>query len=211
MLEPVLHRLERLGHVEARWQTADTGRIRTYYRITSQGLTQLAEVQYRVEVGVERGVIHEHVEAAVQHFEAVGHGVGVRVGAVRVGAVHVRLGAVEDAIIVGIVVVRVGDGDHRPLVRLVVASITGALAVDHQHGDLAPGARTLLLRARGGGQSDHREGPTEDERGGQQAMGTTFRRHDGRTLPPGVLRRGYAGVPRPTAVRTSPCAATMPV
>ncbi len=43
MLEPVLYRLERLGHVEARWQTADTGRIRTYYRITSQDLTQLAE------------------------------------------------------------------------------------------------------------------------------------------------------------------------
>ena len=43
MLYPVLHRLERLGHVEARWETADSGRRRKYYRITSQGRTQLAE------------------------------------------------------------------------------------------------------------------------------------------------------------------------
>ena len=32
MLYPVLHRLERLGHVEARWETADSGRRRKYYR-----------------------------------------------------------------------------------------------------------------------------------------------------------------------------------
>ncbi|MCO5177115.1 MAG: helix-turn-helix transcriptional regulator [Thermomicrobiales bacterium] len=43
MLYPVLHRLERLGHVEARWETADTGRRRKYYRITAQGEAQLAE------------------------------------------------------------------------------------------------------------------------------------------------------------------------
>jgi DNA-binding PadR family transcriptional regulator len=43
MLYPVLHRLERLGHVEARWETAETGRRRKYYHITSGGLTQLAE------------------------------------------------------------------------------------------------------------------------------------------------------------------------
>ena len=43
MLYPVLHRLERLGHVEARWEVAESGRRRKYYRITSQGLTQLAE------------------------------------------------------------------------------------------------------------------------------------------------------------------------
>lgn len=42
MLYPVLHRLERLGHVEARWETADSGRRRKYYRITPQGLAQLA-------------------------------------------------------------------------------------------------------------------------------------------------------------------------
>jgi PadR family transcriptional regulator PadR len=43
MLYPVLHRLERLGHVKARWQVAESGRRRKYYRITSQGRAQLAE------------------------------------------------------------------------------------------------------------------------------------------------------------------------
>ncbi len=43
MLYPVLHRLERLGHVEARWEVPDTGRRRKYYRITQQGGAQLAE------------------------------------------------------------------------------------------------------------------------------------------------------------------------
>ncbi|HEX5438298.1 MAG TPA: helix-turn-helix transcriptional regulator [Gemmatimonadaceae bacterium] len=43
MLYPVLHRLERLGHIEARWETADSGRRRKYYRITRRGRTQLTE------------------------------------------------------------------------------------------------------------------------------------------------------------------------
>jgi DNA-binding PadR family transcriptional regulator len=43
MLYPVLHRLERLGHIDARWQVADSGRRRKYYSITSQGRAQLAE------------------------------------------------------------------------------------------------------------------------------------------------------------------------
>src|SRR5215207_7733549 len=43
MLYPVLHRLERLGHIEARWEVADSGRRRKYYWITSQGRAQLAE------------------------------------------------------------------------------------------------------------------------------------------------------------------------
>src|SRR5438132_13213942 len=43
MLYPVLHRLERLGHVKARWKVAESGRRRKYYRITSQGRIQLAE------------------------------------------------------------------------------------------------------------------------------------------------------------------------
>ena len=42
MLYPVLHRLERLGHIEARWEVAESGRRRKYYRITSQGKTRLA-------------------------------------------------------------------------------------------------------------------------------------------------------------------------
>ncbi|HKJ93953.1 MAG TPA: helix-turn-helix transcriptional regulator [Longimicrobiales bacterium] len=43
MLYPVLHRLERQGYVEARWQVADSGRRRKYYRITPRGRAQLAE------------------------------------------------------------------------------------------------------------------------------------------------------------------------
>lgn len=43
MLYPVLHRLERQGHIEGRWGRSETGRRRKYYRITEQGLEQLAE------------------------------------------------------------------------------------------------------------------------------------------------------------------------
>lgn len=43
MLYPVLHRLERLGHVQARWETADSGRRRKYYSITPAGKSQLAD------------------------------------------------------------------------------------------------------------------------------------------------------------------------
>jgi DNA-binding PadR family transcriptional regulator len=43
MLYPVLHRLERLGFIKARWETAESGRKRKYYRITAQGKEQLTE------------------------------------------------------------------------------------------------------------------------------------------------------------------------
>src|SRR5678815_3118784 len=49
MLYPVLHRLERLGHVEARWETAESGRRRKYYRITTRGQAQLAEERVQWE------------------------------------------------------------------------------------------------------------------------------------------------------------------
>ena len=42
MLYPVLHRLERLGHIAGRWQKSESGRQRKYYRITPQGKEQLA-------------------------------------------------------------------------------------------------------------------------------------------------------------------------
>ncbi len=41
MLYPVLHRLERLGFLEASWGTSETGRRRKYYRITEQGIDHL--------------------------------------------------------------------------------------------------------------------------------------------------------------------------
>jgi DNA-binding PadR family transcriptional regulator len=43
MLYPVLHRLERLGFIEAHWEKSEAGRRRKYYRITRRGRTQLAE------------------------------------------------------------------------------------------------------------------------------------------------------------------------
>lgn len=43
MLYPVLHRLERLNHVEARWEVAESGRRRKYYQISPAGRTHLAE------------------------------------------------------------------------------------------------------------------------------------------------------------------------
>ena len=40
---PVLHRLERQGHIKGKWGTAESGRKRKYYRITAQGRKELAE------------------------------------------------------------------------------------------------------------------------------------------------------------------------
>jgi PadR family transcriptional regulator len=45
MLYPVLHRLERLGHVGARWVAAESGRKRKYYRITRKGRAYLVQQQ----------------------------------------------------------------------------------------------------------------------------------------------------------------------
>lgn len=43
MLYPLLHRLERLGHVKADWGTSPEGRRRKYYAITAAGEAALAE------------------------------------------------------------------------------------------------------------------------------------------------------------------------
>ena len=58
MLYPVLHRLERLGHVEARWEVAESGRRRKYYRITSRGRDQLDHErrQWMAVDGALRGI-----------------------------------------------------------------------------------------------------------------------------------------------------------
>ena len=63
MLYPVLHRLERLGHIEARWEVAETGRRRKYYRITSQGQAQLAEQrkQWQAVDATLRGIWPAHL------------------------------------------------------------------------------------------------------------------------------------------------------
>ena len=49
MLYPVLHRLERLGYVEARWEVAENGRRRKYYGITADGRSHLTEEQKQWE------------------------------------------------------------------------------------------------------------------------------------------------------------------
>jgi DNA-binding PadR family transcriptional regulator len=43
MLYPVLHRLERLGYIEASWEVPESGRRRKYYCLTARGRAQLAE------------------------------------------------------------------------------------------------------------------------------------------------------------------------
>jgi DNA-binding PadR family transcriptional regulator len=43
MLYPVLHRLERSGLIQSRWEKAESGRKRKYYRVTEAGRKQLSE------------------------------------------------------------------------------------------------------------------------------------------------------------------------
>ena len=43
MLYPLLHRLDRLGYVEARWDSTEGARRRRYYRITPSGREALSE------------------------------------------------------------------------------------------------------------------------------------------------------------------------
>ncbi len=45
MLYPVLHRLEKEGFIRSRWQVAESGRRRKYYRLTSAGKKQLSSDQ----------------------------------------------------------------------------------------------------------------------------------------------------------------------
>lgn len=63
MLYPVLHRLERLGYVEARWGSSETGRRRRYYRLTKAGRAELAaqRKQWQVVNDTLRGIWEEFV------------------------------------------------------------------------------------------------------------------------------------------------------
>lgn len=45
MLYPLLHRLERVGHVSSAWHTAESGRRRKLYAITAHGRHALADRQ----------------------------------------------------------------------------------------------------------------------------------------------------------------------
>jgi len=50
MLYPLLHRLERLGYLEGRWDSPEGGRRRRYYRITPAGRAALSEQRRQWEV-----------------------------------------------------------------------------------------------------------------------------------------------------------------
>ena len=50
MLYPLLHRLARLGYVEARWDEPEGGRRRRYYSITPGGRAALSEQRRQWEV-----------------------------------------------------------------------------------------------------------------------------------------------------------------
>jgi DNA-binding PadR family transcriptional regulator len=50
MLYPLLHRLDRLGYVEARWDSPPGGRRRRYYRITPRGRKALSEQRRQWEL-----------------------------------------------------------------------------------------------------------------------------------------------------------------
>ena len=50
MLYPLLHRLERQGHVKATWGTAESGRKRKHYALTRAGRDALAERRQQWEV-----------------------------------------------------------------------------------------------------------------------------------------------------------------
>nr|WP_274638056.1 PadR family transcriptional regulator [Microbacterium bovistercoris] len=45
MLYPLLHRLERLGHIQSSWAQSPAGRARKVYRMTPGGRTALAELR----------------------------------------------------------------------------------------------------------------------------------------------------------------------
>ena len=59
MLYPVLHRLDRQGHIEARWELAENGRRRRYDRITTLGHEQLARErqQWQTVADTLRGIL----------------------------------------------------------------------------------------------------------------------------------------------------------
>ena len=77
MLYPVLHRLERLGFVAARWGASETGRRRRYYRITKQGRAHLAGQRQQWQA----------VDAALRQMWSALKSVGSHDGVMAAGAV----------------------------------------------------------------------------------------------------------------------------
>ncbi|WP_051343959.1 PadR family transcriptional regulator [Alicyclobacillus herbarius] len=79
MLYPVLHRLERLGLIESRWEVAENGRRRKYYRVTRRGLEELAEERRQWQTVEE--TLHNLWTLLNQPIQAsTGHGPGLSPG-----------------------------------------------------------------------------------------------------------------------------------
>jgi len=57
MLYPLLHRLERLGHIESSWGESPSGRRRKHYRLSASGRAVFAE-QRRQWTVVSRALQH---------------------------------------------------------------------------------------------------------------------------------------------------------
>lgn len=66
MLYPLLHRLDRLGYVEARWDSEQGGRRRRYYRITEAGRSALLEQRRQWDV------VASALENAMRSFRIAG-------------------------------------------------------------------------------------------------------------------------------------------
>ena len=76
MLYPLLHRLDRLGYVNARWRSSETGRRRKYYRITKQGREALATQRRHWEMVDDalRTIWHEMSLATSPRTKPLPHG-----------------------------------------------------------------------------------------------------------------------------------------
>jgi PadR family transcriptional regulator, regulatory protein PadR len=76
MLYPLLHRLERLGYVEARWDSPEGARRRRYYSITPAGRNALSEHrrQWQVVSGALQNVWHSFQVLSPAPLPAVGQG-----------------------------------------------------------------------------------------------------------------------------------------
>ncbi len=73
LLYPLLHRLERLGYVESSWQSVTGERKRKYYRITDNGLAELAgqRRQWDTVVGALKEIWHDRVPPTVTPLEGL--------------------------------------------------------------------------------------------------------------------------------------------
>lgn len=80
MVYPLLHRLERHGHVKAVWGTSESGRRRKYYRLTPTGGDHLAEQRQQWQtVNLALRSIWQHQAVTVrERFEHVSTSVQLR-------------------------------------------------------------------------------------------------------------------------------------